>query len=60
MIEGLIDKEQGGYRAGRGCVDQIITLKQIGPKTWEKKCRVHMGFMDLEKAYDRINREAQW
>ena len=29
---GLIDDEQGGFRAGRGCVDQIFTLKQIGKK----------------------------
>ena len=24
---GLIDDEQGGFRDGRGCVDQIFTLK---------------------------------
>ena len=32
-----------------GCVDEIFTLKQIGKKTLEKKSRVYMGFMDLEK-----------
>ena len=37
VTEGLIDDEQGKFRAGRGCVDQIFTLKQIGEKTWEKK-----------------------
>ena len=30
VTEGLIDDEQGGFRAG--CVDQIFTLKQIGEK----------------------------
>ena len=25
--EGLIDDEQGGFRIGRECVDQIFTLK---------------------------------
>ena len=34
--EGLIDDEQGGFRAGRGCVAQIFTLK-IGRKAREKK-----------------------
>ena len=29
---GLIDDEQGEFRAGRGCVDQIFTLKQIDEK----------------------------
>ena len=27
VTEGLIDDEQGEFRAGRGCVDQIFTLK---------------------------------
>ena len=57
---GLIDDEKGGFRGGRGCVDQIFTLKQIGWKSREKKRRVYVGFIDLEKAYDRVNREALW
>ena len=60
VIEGLIDDEQGDLRAGRGCVDQIFTLKQIGKKSREKKRRVYVDFLDLEKAYDRFYREAQW
>ena len=60
MTEGLIDDEQGGFSAGRGCVDQIFTQKQIGEKAREKKCRVFVGFIDLEKAYDRVNMEALW
>ena len=40
VTEGLIDDVQGGFRAGRGCVDQIFTLKQIGEKAREKKCSV--------------------
>ena len=60
VTRGLIDDEQGAVRAGRGCVDQIFTLKQIGKKSREKKCRVCVGFIDLEKTYDRVNREALW
>ena len=56
----LIDNEQGCFRAGRGCVDQIFTLKKIGEKAREKKRRVYVGFTDLEKTYDRVNREALW
>ena len=40
--------------------EQIFTLKQIGEKAHEKKCTVYVCFMDLEKAYDRVNREALW
>ena len=56
MTGHLTDDEQGSFRAGGCCVDQIFTLKQIG----EKKCRVYVGFIDLEKAYDSVNREALW
>ena len=60
VTESLIDDEQRGFRAGRVCVDQIFTLKQIGEKAREKKLRVYVGFMNLEKAYDKDNREALW
>ena len=42
------------------CVNQIFTIKQIGEKAQEKKRRVYICFIDLEKAYDRVNREALW
>ena len=62
MTGDLIDDEHGRFRAGRGCVDQIFTLKQIGEKTREKyMCmRVYVGFIEFEKAYDMVNREALW
>ena len=41
---GLTDDEQGGFRAGRGCVDQIFPLKQIGEKVREKKTQSVCGF----------------
>ena len=40
----LIDDEQGGFRTGRGHLDQIFTLNQIGEKAREKKCKVFEGF----------------
>ena len=57
VTEDLIDDEEGGFRAGRGCVDKIFTLKQICEKAREKKYRVYVGFIDLKNAYDRVNRE---
>ena len=38
-------------------LDQIFTLKQIGEKAREKKRRVCVGFIGMEKADDRINRK---
>ena len=56
----LTDDEHGSFKTGRGCVDQIFTLKQIGKKPRKKKCKVYVGFIDLEKAFDRVNRAALW
>ena len=60
VTEGLIDDEQEDFRSGRGCVNQIFTLKQIGEKGQEKKQMVCVGFMDMEKVYDKINMEGLW
>ena len=60
MTEGLIGEEQGAFRCGRECVDQIFTLKQMIEKMREKKNKFYLSFMDLQQAYDRFNREALW
>ena len=59
VTEALIDDEQRGFRAGKGCVDQIFTLKTYVRKH-EKKNVVYVGFMDFENAYDRVIRDALW
>ena len=35
-----------------------LHFKKDGEKALEKKPRVYVGFMDLEHAYERVNREA--
>ena len=37
VIVGFINDEQRVFREGKGCVDQIFTLKQINEKAQEKK-----------------------
>ena len=51
---------KGAFRSGKGYVDQIFILKQIGEKAHERNRKVYVGFLDVEKAYDRVNREALW
>ena len=54
----LVDSVRlGGFRAGKGCVYQIFTLRQIGEKAREKERRVNVGFIYVENAYDKVNRE---
>ena len=52
--------EQGLFRAGRGCNDQVFTVRQIMEKTIEKDKVVYMVFVDLEKACDKVNRKKLW
>ena len=51
--------EQGGFRAGRGCNNQIFVVKQIVDKTIEKN-KTYLAFADLEKAYDNVSRVKLW
>ena len=43
LTGGLIDDEHVGFRAAKGIVDQIFTLKQIGKKIREKKRRAYVS-----------------
>ena len=52
------DYRAKGFQIRKGCVDQIFTLQEIGDKAQEKKRRVYVGFMDLEKVYNKAHREA--
>ena len=58
-VDKVMD-EQGGFRTGRGCSDQIFAVKQIVEKTIEKDKKTYMAFVDLEKAYDNVSREKLW
>ena len=53
-------EKQGGFRAKRSCVDQVFTLRQVMEKAIEKRRELFVAFIDLEKAYDRVNRVKLW
>ena len=60
QTERVIGEEQCGFRTARGCTDQIFTVRQLCDKLLAKGKDVYWAFMDLEKAYDRIDRKALW
>ena len=47
-IEGEIGnvEEQSGFRAGRSCVDNIFSLRQIIEKRTERNLETHLVFVD--------------
>lgn len=58
--EGLLPEAQCGFRAGRGTIDMIFSLKQIQEKCIEQRMPLYMVFVDFTKAFDTVNREALW
>ena len=56
----MIVEVQSGFRRGRGCTDQIFIPRQICEKYLGNGKDVHFAFLDLEKAYDRVDRDAVW
>ncbi len=53
-----MSNEKGGFRKGR-CVDQIFAMKRLVEESLEKDKKLYAAFMDLEKAYDKVDGEAR-
>jgi hypothetical protein len=56
-VETMVRKEQVGFRINRSCVDHINTLRIIIEQSMERKSPLYMVLVDLEKAFDKVNRD---
>ena len=54
---GLFPDEQNGFRQGRSCEDHIFTLSSIIKSRLSMKQSTFCAFIDLEKAFDWVNRD---
>ncbi len=60
LIDGQLLKQQAGFRANRSTIDQIFVLKMIMEKAREFNKTLFMCFIDIQKAYDSVNRDLLW
>ena len=58
--ENVIVEVQSGFRRGRGCTGQIFIVRQRREKYLGKGNDGYFAFLDLEKTYGRVDRDAVW
>lgn len=51
-----IDKAQAGAQKGRGCVEQIMSLRLLIDFSMVKRHKLYLIFVDFQKAYDKVPR----
>lgn len=56
--EERISESQAGFRRWRGCRDQRCSLQLLIDESLERAKPLHVALVDLEKAFDRVDRAA--
>ena len=54
---GLMGEIQGGFRRGRHTEDNFFMVDRLIEMVKGRKDEIFVAFMDMEKAYDRVNRK---
>lgn len=57
---GILPEEQAGFRAGRGCEEQIFNLNSAIQIGTQKKKKVFSLFIDFKRAFPSVSHERLW
>jgi hypothetical protein len=59
-VENKFGEEQFGFRGNRSATDLIFTVRQILLKRQELSKNTCLAFIDIERAYESINKQEIW
>nr|KAG5696355.1 hypothetical protein BaRGS_028350 [Batillaria attramentaria] len=59
-VDPMLRDQQAGFRRNRSCADQIASLRIIVEQSLEWNSPLYINFIDYEKAFDNVAREALW
>lgn len=60
LSESILPETQFGFRPNRGTCEAIFSVRQLQEKSREQGRQLYLCFVDLEKAFDSVPREALW
>ena len=59
-VEGLLAKEQCGFRPGRSTTEMKFVVRRLQETGRKAGVSLFMCFIDLQKAYDTVDRTLLW
>ena len=60
ILDSQLEEAQSGFRKGRSTHDHIFTLKQLIEKRQRQNRDLYLGFIDIQKAFDSVQRKRVW
>ena len=54
---GLLGEEQNDFQVDRRAEDNVFVMNEMIARKKNDGGKLHLGFLVIEKAYDRVNRE---
>ena len=58
--KGILPEEQCGFRPARSTIDMLFVVRGLQELGRARKIPLYMCFIDLQKAYDSVDRELLW